>query len=437
MKLFDGSSPGQPSPAAPAGKPGHASLGGYRLLYKLASGSYGRVYRAEDPATGRPVAIKALRPNRAADPGTVDLFRREARLGMTMHHPNLVEVLDLGQDERSGQHFLVMEYVQGGSLRDFLTVRGKLPVDEALRLLEDLAAGLAHAHAEGVCHRDLKLSNVLVSADGAAKLVDFGLGQSRLPAEDDLTVERTVDYAGLEDATGAPPGDARSDLYFLGCIFYEMLTGRPALSATPDRRARRRRERFERVRPLVPEDAGHRPEVLRLAETMLALDLAHRYQTAAQLLRAVREARGRPVGAGSRTVYLVEANPQFQEALRFRLKRAGYRVLLAANPERAIERFAQHGFDALVLGTSAITPEGLRALRTICGRARPSGSCCPAFVLLAPEQEGEARRIKTDPALAGVVSVLFLPFKVRDLVAQLSAVVPLDPVSSEVERIAG
>jgi serine/threonine protein kinase len=412
------------------------------LLYKIASGSYGRVYRAEDPSTGRPVALKALRPNRAAEPGAVELFRREARLGMSLHHANLVEVLDLGQDGLTGQHFLVMEYVEGGNLRDFLAARGKLSVDEALRLLEDMAAGLAHAHLQGVCHRDLKLSNVLVSAGGVAKLVDFGLGQSRLPAaEDGVTVERTVDYAGLEDATGAPPGDPRSDLYFLGCIFYEMLTGRPALSATPDRRARRRRERFERVRPLLPEDVGHRPEVLRLAETMLALDPARRYQTAAQLLRAVREARGQatggPAGAGSPTVYLVETNPEFQEALRFRLKRAGYRVLLAADPQRAVERFSQHGFDAFILGAGAATPEGLRALRAICGRPRPGGSRCPAFVLLAPEQVDEARRLETDPALAGAVSVWFLPFKVRDLVARLRATVPPEAARDEGERAAG
>jgi serine/threonine protein kinase len=402
-------------------------LGGYRLHYKVASGSYGRVYRAEAPDTGRPVAVKVLRPQRAAEPGAVELFQREARLGMSLQHPNIVEVLGLGCDTASDRHFLVMEFVEGGSLRDFLTARGRVPVGEALRLLEDMAAGLAHAHTQGVCHRDLKPSNVLVSADGSAKLVDFGLGQFRLAAAaaNDVEVERTVDYAALEDATGAPAGDPRSDLYFLGCVFYEMLTGRPPLPPTPDRRARRRRERFERVQPLRPEEVDGRPDVVRLLQTMLALDPADRYQTAAQLLRAVRETRGQ-LGGGPRTVYLVESNPEFQEALRFRLKRAGYRVLLAAVPQRAVERFVQHGFDALVLDLATAAEEGLRALRAICGRTRNGGVHCPAFVLVAEDQEELRRTLETDPDLAGAVSVWFLPFKVRDLVAELRAAVPLD-----------
>jgi CheY-like chemotaxis protein len=389
----------------------------------------GAVFHARDTQLDRHVAVKLLPADSVHEGDAVARFRREARALARLSHPGIIQAYDNGAD--GNQHFLVMEFVEGGSLRDFLNARGRVPPDEALRLLEDIAAGLAHAHTRGVCHRDLKPSNVLVSSGGDAKLVDFGLGQLRLPsAEDDVAVERTLDYAGLEEATGAPAGDPRSDLYFLGCIFYEMLTGRPPLPPTADRRARRRRERFERVRPLRPEDVGNRPEVLRLAETMLALDPARRYQTAAQLLRAVREARGEaatgPVGGGPRTVYLVESNPEFQEALRFRLKRAGYRVLLAADPQRAVERFAQHGFDALVLDATAAPEEGLRALRAICGRARTGGLSCPAFVLLAEDQEDLRRTVETDPALAGAVSVVFLPFKVRDLVRRLQEVVPLE-----------
>src|SRR5262249_4510558 len=151
----------------------------------------------------------------------VELFEREGKVGMTLHHPNLVEILAVSRDPITQQYYLVMEFVEGGNLREILTIRKKLEPAEALKIIDDAAAGLAYAYSRGITHRDMKLTNVLISSTGTAKVVDFGLagmyGRMRLDlgkGKDDGQVDRTVDYAGLEKATGVSHGDTRSDIYF-------------------------------------------------------------------------------------------------------------------------------------------------------------------------------------------------------------------------------
>src|SRR5579885_793016 len=319
-------------PRADAVQP--TSVGGYRLLRKIASGSYGRDFLGEDPANGRQVAVKVLRAKWARDAAALERFRQEGRLGLSLRHPNVVEILEAGHDRAGDLHYFAMEFVGGGDVRNLLARRGRVSPAEALRILDGAAAGLAYAHSRGVCHRDLKPSNILLTDRGEPKLVDFGLGLLRSDLGETVQSQRTLDYAGLEDATGVRAGDPRSDIYFLGCVFYELLTGRPALRPTEDRRARTRRERFERLAPLRADEVGGWSEVARLAEGLLALDPAERFQTAAQLHGAVRTLRtaARQGGGPVPTVYVVESNPRFQDVLRARLKRAGYRVLLAADP---------------------------------------------------------------------------------------------------------
>jgi serine/threonine protein kinase len=116
-------------------------LGGYRLLYKIASGSFGRVFRADDPRSGRVVAVKVLRRRWSEDKFRIDLFAREAKLGMTLKHPNIVEILATNQDASTGQYYIVMEFVEGANLREILHARKKLEVAEALRIVEDAATG--------------------------------------------------------------------------------------------------------------------------------------------------------------------------------------------------------------------------------------------------------------------------------------------------------
>ena len=148
-------------------------LGKYKLLYRNASGSFARVFRAASLDDNRVVALKLLRERWADDPRTVASFEREAHICQRFSHPNIVPIYDIGNEGRF--HYFTMEFVEGGNLRDFMKIRRKLSVPEATRCLLHICQGLEYALKMGASHRDLKLTNVLMSSTGVAKLVDFGL----------------------------------------------------------------------------------------------------------------------------------------------------------------------------------------------------------------------------------------------------------------------
>ncbi|MBA4063338.1 MAG: hypothetical protein C0501_06420 [Isosphaera sp.] len=207
------------SPAAP----------GYDLLGRLGGGGMGVVYKARDGRLGRVVALKFLPPEYARDPDRLALFRREARTASALNHPHICTVHDLG--EHDGRPFIVMEYVEGRTLRDVLA--GRPPVDEVARLIGQAARALAVAHAAGVVHRDVKPENLMVRADGYLKVLDFGLAR-RLPGAGDREsvagLVGTVPYMSPEQARSLPVGPP-SDVFSLGVVLYEMLTGRHPFAA--------------------------------------------------------------------------------------------------------------------------------------------------------------------------------------------------------------
>jgi CheY-like chemotaxis protein len=393
-------------------------LGGYRILYKIASGSFGRVFRADDPGSGRVVALKILRRRWSEDPKQIESFIREGKVGLSLRHPNIVEVLAINQDPASGQYYIAMEFVEGGNLREILTIRKKLNVAEALKIIEDAAAGLSYAYSHGVTHRDIKLTNLLISATKECKLVDFGLAQ--LFANVKEKVDRTVDYAGLEKATGVKQGDTRSDIYFLGCILYECLSGRAPLVMTRDRYQRMRKDRFEHVAPLRPEEVEAPPSVFSLVETMMSLAPSKRFQTPAQLVDAVRAARLDVEGKGAardngkqaaRSVFIVEQNGRLQEVLRNAFKGHGYRVLMSADPWRAVDRFGQQPFEALVVDASTSDEEALKAFETIQLAASRKQIPLGGVMILAEEQRAWAERVAKLPRSAA----LFQPVRFKAL----------------------
>jgi serine/threonine protein kinase len=384
-------------------------LGGYRILYKISSGSFGRVFRADDPRSGRIVAVKVLRRRWSEDQQRIDLFLREGKVGLTLKHPNIVEVLAINRDPSSGQYYLVMEFVEGGNLREILQIRKKLNVAESLRILEDAASGLAYAHSKHMGHRDIKLTNLLISSTGEAKLVDFGLAQFFASfAREEEKVDRTVDYAGLERATGVKMGDVRSDIYFLGCVLYECLTGRPPLVMSRDRHARMRKERFEDVRPISPAEIDGPPGVLVLVDTMMALDPKQRYQTPAQLVEAIKAVRrkldskaGKNDGRRpSRSVFIAERDEHLQEILRDGLKEKGYRVFVAGDPVRALDRFRQQPYDGLIVDARTTGEEGVRVFQHIVEESARRQLACAAILILGRDQASWAARFSSSPRLA-------------------------------------
>jgi serine/threonine protein kinase len=408
-------------------------LGGYRLLYRIASGTFSRVFRAADPHNGTVVAIKVLRRRWSEQRRTVELFEREGRMGQSLRHPNIVTILDVDFEASSRQYYIVMEFVEGGNLRDFLSIRGKLALPEALRLLDDATSGLTYAYSMGVTHRDIKPTNILISSQGVAKLVDFGLAEisSQVEKEDDAKVYRTVDYAGLEKATGVKPGDVRSDIYFLGCTFYEMLTGKSALVLTPDRRARIQADRFLNAPTLRAEDLAAPPGSFELVDhllvTMMALTPMQRYQTPSALLEAIRDVRHKLDGSvpprpapPERTVFLIEPNRHLQDALRQNLKKVGYRVLLAAEPTAALNRYRQKPFDAIILDVGTAGADSLRLFERIMGESRRRNHDCAALLILSQDQEELA---KTVPSWA-TVAVLMRPLNLGQLIKKLRELVP-------------
>lgn len=205
------------------------TLGGrYRVVRHLARGGMAEVYVAEDQLLNRTVAVKVLFPELARDEAFVERFRREARSAASLNHHNIVSVYDFGEDEDSW--FIVMEYVEGRTLRDIIRSEGQLDPARAAGLAAEVAAALVAAHEHGIIHRDVKPANVLIAAGtGTVKVADFGIARAA-NARQGLTMPGTVlgtaTYLSPEQAQGAEV-DYRTDVYSLGMVLYEMLAGKP------------------------------------------------------------------------------------------------------------------------------------------------------------------------------------------------------------------
>jgi eukaryotic-like serine/threonine-protein kinase len=204
--------------------------GRYELVRPLGHGAMATVDLAQDAELDRPVALKRLAENLARDEELRRRFVREARLAARLAHPNVVRVFDVGEDE--GRPFIAMEYVEGQTLAELVALRGKLPSAEAATLGVQVCAALAAAHAAGLVHRDVKPQNLLLSSDGALKLGDFGIAVghegTRLTLEG--TVLGTVGYLAPEQARGEQV-TAAADIYAVGAVLYELLTGEPPRGA--------------------------------------------------------------------------------------------------------------------------------------------------------------------------------------------------------------
>jgi eukaryotic-like serine/threonine-protein kinase len=254
----------------------------YRLEEKIGSGGMSSVYRAFDPMLERWVAIKLMHRDISNDPDQLERFRREARAVAQLNHPHVVTVIDAGEDD--GAPYIVFEYVEGETLKDRIRRLGRLPVSEAVAYAIEIGRALESAHANRLVHRDVKPQNVLIDGDGRAKVTDFGIARS-LEAQGLTATGRvlgTTDYVSPEQALGHEV-TGQSDIYSLGIVLYEMLTGE-----TPFKADTQVAVAMKHVREPLPDVQRRRPEIsaalASVVERATAKETQNRYQSVGQMV---------------------------------------------------------------------------------------------------------------------------------------------------------
>ena len=265
-----------------------ARIGGYQILAAIAKGGMSVVYRALDTGHQRETALKVMLPELSKKPNLLERFHREGRLGAKLQHENIVRVYESG--ERHGLHFMALELVEGIDLDFHLEQRGRLPPDEAIQLMGQAARALAHMHDKKIIHRAIKPANfILAQSNGQScmKLIDLGLAREK--NDDEQRIARagtslgTVDYMAPEQAKDSSAADVRSDIYSLGCTWYELLAGRPPF---PDGDLAERIQQHAEVEP--PDVRQFSPPttvaMVKTLQRMMAKDPTCRYQTPAELL---------------------------------------------------------------------------------------------------------------------------------------------------------
>lgn len=323
----------------------------YKISKCLGAGGMGLVYRAEHRLMGRTVALKIIHRELCRLPQIVERFRQEVQSAARLSHPNIVTAYDA---EQAGEvHFLVMEYVDGVDLAKLVLKQGPLSVAHACNYIRQAAKGLQHAFEAGMVHRDIKPHNLMVTRKGRIKILDFGLarlaGEARadhgLPASPGspglTTVGRTVgtpDYMAPEQALNSRQTDIRADLYSLGCTFYFLLTGQSPFAQGPTL-PERLAPQNPRPRPII-ELRGDLPrELLAVLDRLMAYDPAERFQTPAEVVKALAPfAKSAPVAAPAKPSpksASVRALPEVHDPSAFFLARCPFCSTSIHAPDKA------------------------------------------------------------------------------------------------------
>ena len=271
----------------------------YRILSKIGVGGMADVYKGEDTLLGRPVAIKILHANFASDDEFVSRFKREAQAAGKLNHPNIVNMYDVGYDQ--DMHYIIMEYVDGETLKEYITRHHRLSIDEAVKITISIGEGLEHAHAMGIVHCDIKPHNVIITNTGRVKVTDFGIARAMNSTNTVMytnSIMGSAHYLSPEQASGKSV-DGNTDIYSLGVVLYEMLTGKvPFEGDTPIAVA------LKHVREKVIPPTRYNPSIPPLLESVvlkaLAKNPADRFESISEMMGDLRLSQGLAMGKTQR-----------------------------------------------------------------------------------------------------------------------------------------
>lgn len=434
--------------------------GPYKVLYLVGAGTFARVYRVVHKDSGEIRAVKVLRKRYTEDALTRERFLSEAKMVQTLRHPNIVPIYEV--TEERGRFYMVMDFIEGQNLRDFVRVHGKLRLNTAVSITKDIAAGLDYAFQKGITHRDMKLSNVLLSSRGRAMLVDFGLAAAAggIDDKEGTTGPRSIDYAGLERATGVRRDDKRSDIFFLGCMMFHMISGKPALYETKERIQRLSVQRYRDIPPITALEPNLPHRVVVTVNQAMELDPEKRFQNPGEMVSALtecltsletgdvqaydaklaakeiaefRKKEAREHEGREKVLMLIEAHVGMQDTLRERLKSVGYKVLIFSDATRGLARFKNYFDDAandrpadcVIFGCASLGYDGLDAFNEF--SAHEATRKIPAVLITSEKQ---AHFVK-DAKLNDMHVHLSMPVKWRELRETLRKLLNLDGVETE------
>src|SRR5579863_1474256 len=388
--------------------------GRYRLESRIGSGGMSTVYRALDETLERFVAIKLMNREVATDSDQLERFRREARAVARLSHPNIVHVIDAGEDEN--RPYIVLEYVDGETLKERIRRLGRLEIPEAVAYCVEVARALGCAHANHVVHRDVKPQNVLIDHEGTAKVTDFGI--ARTLEEEGLTTDGrvlgTTDYVSPEQALGQPV-TGQSDLYSLGVVLYEMLTGE-----LPYRGETQVAVAMQHVRETMPDVRRLRPEVsaalAAVIERATAKELSHRYADDGEMIADLEntlalETSRAGTADGQVTAVLDTLPAQTRQRVPFTVRHrsrslavlalvaalvaAGVIVAIALGGHKGPVHTGNHG-----TGTGALTPVPLCSSLSCTNAYNPYGKGGTGPARVAQDNSGAKNVVDGNPSTA-------------------------------------
>lgn len=399
--------------------------GTYKVQYLIGAGSFARVFRCVRKETGKVVAVKVLRARFRDDKTAVDEFVREGEVGMQLKHPNIAQVYE--SHYVKPEHFMVMEFIEGSTLREMLAAQknGYLDPKRAIGVTLDICNALGYAQNRGFQHRDMKPSNIMVASSGRAVLLDFGLLHDD---SSDFKTQRAIDYAALERSTHVRRDDPRSDLYFLGAVFYQALSGVAPLGEIKERSRRLDAGRFKNVKP-IREIAKHvPPAVAAVVDKSLKFRPEERYQNAESFKKDLERIFAQPsqdwqatqtaqtqkkqqtqTTQPTKTIMVVENDGDFQAMFRKYFKNAGFRPLIISNPKLALQRLEDFEVDAVLFSARALGKNAVIAFNQMLDN--PITKSVPAVLLLDENQikwGASAKRSKTRLAVGMPISMMRL-----------------------------